>query len=777
MDARDLARSTRVVGVTRALRSVGVAWRRRSLDARAVSSGGERARTPGELVSVEPLPGGGLVRFARSRLRVRVTVQGAVFCGWDGAEPEPSYALVCCPAADERAQLEPDMDGGWRVVSRRVLVTVSRRGVVEVCTPGGRVLRREWPPRWWERPDGAPGVARWSQLAELPAEARVFGLGGSGVGPGLPSGAYRLWNSSPTPLQPDLQRRPVTMPVQWVVSGAGAHLVFHDNSAEGGWSLRRGAEGAGSGHDQPARGTLRMSGGPVRYWVLVGTPARVARSWAQLTGGPALPPSWAFGYQHGAWGLGDPERLSEVVEEFGERGLPLTAVHLDLDHLEPGGGRPRPRLSAVTGELADRGIRLMSVVEPGVPTRGGGERYREGVAAGAFVRDGRGRLVRGLGWSGEAVYPDVTDPRVRKWWGELCAERLADGFAGVWQHRDEPTSFVAFGDPTLPGSARHHVEGRGGDHREVHNVYALNLARAAFEGLLHQRPDQRPFVLSRSGWAGSQRYGGVFGGGTGSGWEGLRASVSWTLSLGLCGVPYSGPDVGGVWGAVPAELYLRWFQLGAWQPLLRTYAGRGAGARVPWAFGAEVTEGVREALRQRERLLPFWETLAQLALRTGAPYVRPLWWRYPGDRALWEVGDAFLLGDDLLVAPVCEPGVRRRTVRLPKGLWYDTATGLAHRGPGEVELAAPLSRIPVLARAGAVLPVRGAEGVELEVWAPEPGQRGGGWYAPVTDGTRERVEMERYVSLWAPDGRGPLVTREDGSPVQRPVRARGLPEE
>ncbi|KOG55998.1 glycosyl hydrolase, partial [Streptomyces virginiae] len=134
---------------------------------------------PGLLTGTEARPGGGVLRFARSELLVRVMVGGAVFWGWDGAGPTPSYAVVGeGPEPDPRAVLEPDTGGGWRVVSERVTVAVSRHGAVEVRTPGGTVLRREAPPRWWEPVDPRMGGARWLQRSEVPADARFFGLGG-----------------------------------------------------------------------------------------------------------------------------------------------------------------------------------------------------------------------------------------------------------------------------------------------------------------------------------------------------------------------------------------------------------------------------------------------------------------------------------------------------------------------------------------------------------------------------------------------------------------------
>ncbi|WP_055629742.1 glycoside hydrolase family 31 protein [Streptomyces hirsutus] len=783
MDGRDLVRSVRSVGsvgTAQGVRAVRAAWRRRRADATGLPPrGAERARTPGPVREVEPGPGGGVVRFGRSELRIRVAVNGAVFWGWDGAAPEPSYALAGrCPDPDPRAVLEPDTNGGWRVVAERVTVAVSWHGAVEVLTPGGVVLRRELPPRWWEPVAGGP--ARWMQRSEVRADARFFGLGEQASGPRLRDGTYRLWNTGPgLGFEPGDGPLPLTMPVQLVLADAGTHLAFHDCSWDGTVTLREGAEGAGSGHDRAGTSELRMDGGPLRCWVMVGTPARVLLAWASLTGAPALPPAWALGHHHVRWGDGSEQEVRRVVAGYQEHGLPLDAVHLGSGHHDAHQGftvdqERFPKLPALADELRRDGIRLVSVVGPAVPAGDGHAVYDAGAARDAFVRDASGDVVQGVSWSGDVVFPDFTHPRVRAWWGGLYAERLEQGFAGFWHDMNEPTSFTAFGEPTLPRSARHALDGRDGDHREAHNVYALCMARAAHEGLRALLPEERPFLFSRSGWAGMQRYGGSLSGEVATGWPGLRASLALVLGLGLCGVPYAGPDVGGTGGNPSPELYLRWLQLGTHLPLLRTRAG--AGHREPWEFGAEVLAHARAALIERRRLRPYLVTLAHLARRTGAPYVRPLWWSAPEERALRDCEDAFLLGDSLLVAPVLVPGAERRTVRLPGGRWYETATGRAFEGPAQVVVDAPLDRIPVFARAGAVIPVYGEDGgLELEVWAPAKGRAGGGTVVADAGDGWEEPGIERYTARWA--GSRIVVEREGEhgtGGLPRPVRVRGL---
>lgn len=792
MDGRDLVRSMQAVrraGPARGLRMVRATWRRHRADGAGLPDRGpERARVPGEVTRVEPGPGGGVVHFDRSELRITVTVGGALFWGWEGAGPLPSYALAGgAPEPDPRASLEPDTAGGWRVVAERVTVAVSRHGAMDVYTPGGVRLRHDQPPRWWEPVGG--GQARWVQRSRVAADARFFGLGGRSGGPRLRDGTYRLWNADPqAPYGPQDDPLHITMPVQFVVADAGTHLVFHDTTWDGAVTLREGAEGAGSGHDRAGASELRMEGGPLRCWVAVGSPARVLRTWAALTGTATPPPAWAFGHHHVAPGPGGEAEVRRVVARHRAHRLPLDAVHVDVEQAADAGrpavaegpGESLPRLAK---ELREDGVRLVGALSPAVPADRDDAVFASGRSAGVFVADAAGRPVRGEGRHGESVYPDFTDPQVRSWWGERYRERLDQGFAGFWHTLDEPVAYAAYGDATLPRSARHALEGQGGDHRAAHNVYGLTMARAAHEALAGVRPGERPLLLARSGWAGMQRYAGAWCGTVAAGWPGLRAALSVVLGLGLCGVPFAGPDLVDGGAAGSPELQVRRLQLAVYLPLLRTRApDRPEGEN---ALESEVLAQARPLLAERRRLNPYFVTLAQLARRTGAPPVRPLWWGSPEIRALRDCEDAFLLGDAFLVAPVLVPGVDRRDVRLPPGRWYDTRTGRSYDGPARVVLPAPLDQVPVLARAGSVVPVLGEDGrVELEAWAPAPGRRGGGVLIPdaghfgdMADagGAGGGPRVERYVSRRSGDRLTVERHTADGPrEAGRPVRARGL---
>jgi len=367
-----------------------------------------------------------------------------------------------------------------------------------------------------------------------------------------------------------------------------------------------------------------------------------------------------------------------------------------------------PDLAGLARHAAASGARLVTIIDPGVKVDGRFDVYREGKAGGHFCTDADGREVVGVVWPGRAAFPDFTDPAGRRWWASKYRTLLERGVAGIWHDMNEPATIAFMGDPTLPTGTRHRFEGMGGDHGEGHNVYGLMMNRAGYEGQRAARPERRPFIVSRSGWAGTQRYAWNWTADVESSWDGLRQQVATLVGLGLSGVPFSGSDIGGFSGVVPDdELYLRWLQLGVFVPFCRTHGVVGSPPREPWHFAPPVAEAVGAWIRFRYRLLPYLYTLAHEAAATGAPLMRPLWWPSARRRTVDSDDDTFLLGDSLLVAPVTRPGATTRTVTLPAGDWVDPWSG-ADAGSGSggvVTLRAPVDLLPLLVRRGSVVPL------------------------------------------------------------------------
>jgi alpha-glucosidase len=239
----------------------------------------------------------------------------------------------------------------------------------------------------------------------------------------------------------------------------------------------------------------------------------------------------------------------------------------------------------------------------------------------------------------------------------------------------------------------------------VHNLYGMLMARAVQEGLRRWRPDRRPFVISRSGYAGLQRYALQWTGDNSSWWEHLWMTVPQLQNMGLSGIAWVGVDVGGWGGHCTGELLARWTELGVFQPFCRNHNAKGARPQEPWAFGEPYESAVRRMLKLRQRLIPYFYTLFDECHRTGAPILRPLLFEYPEDEATYAMDDELLLGDALLAAPITRPGVGHRHVYLPQGTWFHWWTGQRVDGPAHVLARAPLGEPAVYVKANVPVPL------------------------------------------------------------------------
>jgi alpha-glucosidase len=428
------------------------------------------------------------------------------------------------------------------------------------------------------------------------------------------------------------------------------------------------------------------------------TPQGVLAALADLTGHMELPPLWALGYQQSRYSYEPEARVLAVAREFRTRGIPCDVLWLDIDYMQgyriftfdPARFPDPARLNA---DLHAQGFHSVWMIDPGVKVDPGYGVYRSGTQAKAWVRQADGEVYQGAVWPGACVFPDFTQPGVRAWWSGLTGAFLAKGVDGIWNDMNEPAVFET-DDGTMPEDNRH-AGGGGlapGPHRQYHNVYGNLMAQATREGLLAARPGLRPFVLSRAGFVGGQRFAATWTGDNTSTERDLKQSIPMTLTLGLSGQPFNGPDLGGYAGKASGELWARWSAIGAFFPFCRGHAAKNANDKEPWAFGPEVERTARIALLRRYRLLPYLYTCFQEAAVTGLPVMRPLFLADPGDPALRSEERAFMVGADLLVVPAWAEDAPR-----PKGVWLPLALVAGDR---EDALQARL-----FLRAGAILPL------------------------------------------------------------------------
>jgi alpha-glucosidase len=462
--------------------------------------------------------------------------------------------------------------------------------------------------------------------------------------------------------------------------------------------------------EDPTRCSFGVDGGPLIYYVFSGpTPRDVLERYTELTGRIPMPPRWALGYHQSRWGYTSADEVLSVARTFRERGLPLDAVYLDIDYMH--GYRvftwDAERFADPAGlvrELDALGVKLVTIVDPGVKVDEDYAVYTSGRAADLFCKTFMGAEYHNVVWPGTCAFPDFTNPQARDWWGQHLPTLLDPGVAGIWCDMNEPTVFVPTPD-TLPQDVAHHGDGEAKLHAQVHNLYGQLMARATYEGLRRVQPDRRPFVISRSGFAGLQRYALHWTGDNSSWWDHLWMSMPQLQNLGLSGFAWVGVDIGGFAGDVTGELLTRWIEFGIFQPFCRNHSAMDTRPQEPWQFGDSYESHMRDLLHLRQRLLPYLYTLFEEAHRTGAPILRPLLFDNPTDPTTYATDDEFLLGSAILVAPIARPGLEYRHVYLPQGTWVHYWTGRSHTGPAHILAHAPLGRPALYVRANTGVPM------------------------------------------------------------------------
>jgi alpha-glucosidase len=653
-------------------------------------------------------------RYDGAAVRVTFLAPGIVRIGIAdrrGFAPRRSWAVAASEDDFPPCAFRVDrVDGGLRVASEELAVVFEPEGArISIFDCGGEPLLLDPPdggPRWaGERSD-------WAKA--MPDGERYYGFGERTGLLEKRGRRYTCWTTDEWRHQgPSTDELYVAVPFFLGLSENGrAYGVLLDNTFRTRFDLT-------AIHERRLR--FESDGGALDHFVLAGPePARVVERLSEVVGRMPLPPLWALGYHQSRWGYGSAEEVLGVVRELRARRFPVDAVHLDIDHMD--GARiftwdPEtfPRPDELVRELAGLGVRTVCLVSAGVhyQPEGGYDVYTEGHRRGVFLPaepDAADEELTAHVWPGLCVFPDHVRPDVGEWWGELYRAHVELGVAGFVNDMNEPAMHdLPMDDPASrnvepPSDVPHGPPDERVTHAEARNVYALLENRSTYRALRSLRPDARPFLLTRAGFAGVQRYAGVWTGDSSSLWEHLESSLPELLNLGLSGIPFAGADIGGFFESCGPELMIRWLQLGALTPFARNHSARDTAPQEPWAWGPEVEEACRRAIDLRYRLLPTLYTLLEEASRTGLPVLRPLFLHHVDDPRTFDVSDQALLGRDLLLAPVVRPGQEARIVYLPAGGWVDVRDGSCRKGPAWIPVSARLDEdIPLFARAGSVV--------------------------------------------------------------------------
>lgn len=433
----------------------------------------------------------------------------------------------------------------------------------------------------------------------------------------------------------------------------------------------------------------------------------IVRQFRHIIGKSYIPPRWAFGYQQCRWSYMSADEVSEVVDNYRKRNIPIDAVYLDIDYMErykdfTVNNETFPEFAGFVKEMHDKHIHLVPIIDAGVKIEDGYETYEEGKRNGYFCKEADGGdFVAGV-WPGRVHFPDVLNADARKWFGHGYKVLLDAGIDGFWNDMNEPAifysekhlkevfdkideykgrnldiqSFFEF-KGTVEGVSNnlgdyerfyHRATQPEGEvvvrHDHVHNLYGYNMTRAASESFKELAPDKDILMFSRASYIGMHRYGGIWTGDNHSWWSHILLCLKMLPSLNMCGFMYVGSDIGGFNDNTTEELLMRWMGLGVFVPLMRNHAA--AGTRYQELYRFTDTDAFKNIVSIRYALIPYLWDAYKKAVEDDTLMYKPLGFEHPDDKVAVATEDQLYVGDDIMICPVYTQNAIGRYVYLPE---------------------------------------------------------------------------------------------------------------
>lgn len=637
-----------------------------------------------QLISAEEVPGGLILQVSDGELAVHALSDQCVEVVFtsEGAGQPPSYALA---NPQERAAVSVEETADAFRIWTNLLHVLIRKDPVRVQFFRDQELLIEEEEGYAEHA-GMVGF----RLRVDPHEV-LMGGGSRVLGMNRRGHLLDLYNKPSYGYETEAPLMYYSLPM--VVSGNRTAVVF-DNGARGQLDL---------GHTQPDILAFRAEGGRRSYFVVAG------RDWPDLmhgltgvTGRQPLPPRWALGNISSRMGYRSQAEVEWVASGYAVKDIPVDAMVIDLFWFGPDlkghmgnlawDRNTFPEPEQMMARLKEQGIQTVLITEPFILTSS--NRFTEVVGKQLLGTTAQGDPYTYDFYFGTTGLLDIFKPQTRDWFWEIYRDLTASGVAGWWGDLGEPE--------VHPDDLFHSI----GQATEVHNLYGHEWARLVAEGFARDFPDQRPLNLMRAGFVGSQRYGMIpWSGDVNRTWGGLQPQVEIALQMGLQGLGYMHSDLGGFAGnGFDPELYARWLQYGAFQPVYRPHAQEAVPPE-PIFWDTDTLALVRPFIKLRYAMAPYNYTLAYENSATGLPLMRPLFFA-DDDPALLLRSDGYLWGDAFLVYPVTAPGTEEMAVTFPGiGTWFNFFTGQRHEGGTSARVPTPPDQLPVFVRAGAWVPM------------------------------------------------------------------------
>jgi alpha-glucosidase len=455
--------------------------------------------------------------------------------------------------------------------------------------------------------------------------------------------------------------------------------------------------------------SFSVDDGEMNYYFIGGSDIPgIIKSYTSLTGRMEMPPLWSLGYQQSRYSYYPDKEVLNIAKTFRDKKIPSDVIYLDIHYMDAYKvftWHPErfPEPKKMIDELKAMGFHLVVIVDPGIKMEKGYPSYEEGLKNNYFVNYPDHTPYTGEVWPGWCHFPDFTNPAVRPWWGQNFKSYVDTGVEGFWNDMNEPASW---GNKT-PELIEFDYDGNKSTHKRAHNIYGMQMARSTFEGTAKLMNGKRPFILTRAGYSGIQRYSSVWTGDNMATDEHMLAGIRLVNSMGISGIPFVGVDVGGFAGEASPDLYARWMSIGAYTPFFRQHAMYGSKDKEPWTFGEDIEALTRKAIGTRYQLLPYIYSSFYESSQSGIPVARSLSIYHPFDSCVYlnDYQHQFLFGPNLLVAPVSSTQ-KFAKVYLPKGTWFRFDSDEIVQGGKEMMVDASLERLPVFAKGGAIIPMQ-----------------------------------------------------------------------
>ena len=447
-------------------------------------------------------------------------------------------------------------------------------------------------------------------------------------------------------------------------------------------------------------------GGKLDYYFINGPQSKdVIKKYTQITGKMNLPPKWSLGYHQSRYSYASEEEVKEISSKFREKNIPCDVIHLDIHYMDDyrvftWDEEKFPEPDKLLTNLDKDGFKTVNIIDPGVKKDPDYKVYKQGIKNNYFCRYLDGNLFTGDVWPEESVFPDFTKKEVRNWWGDLHKNLLDSGVKGIWNDMNEPAVFNE--TYTMDVEVMHENDGNPDLHKRFHNQYALLEAMATYKGIKKYKRE-RPFVLTRAGFSGIQRYAATWTGDNRSIWNHLKLAIPMLMNMGLSGLNFSGTDIGGFTGDSNGELLTRWTQLGTFMPFFRNHSSLNTKKQEPWEFAEKHEKIIKQFIELRYKFMPHIYNLFYKNSQNGLPVMRPLFMEFPDDKKTYEISYQFMVGNSILAAPVYEPNKNKKLVYLPEGNWINYFTGEIYKGNQYIIEDTPLSTMPLYVKGGSIL--------------------------------------------------------------------------